>query len=418
MRYIWIVARHEIFATIRRRSFWIMSFVFPALMIGFSLFSGLEEDALNFGGGEAAAAEVRLPVVGIVDRSGLINQIPAGVPEGVFRPLADEAAAREALAAGTIDQYVVVPADFLEKGQLILYDENVTMIGAGSEHNLAAGGNLWMLGQLIAANLAGSDELAAAIQFPVPRTPESEVALRPPEETAAPEAEATARLVGQAVLYAFYFVLIIGNGFMLQSVTAEKENRTAEVLLVSVSSRQLMIGKVLGLSAVVLLQLVIWLGGAWLAFGRGASALNLAAFDIAPGIVVWAVLFLLLGFLLYGSIMAAGGALVPSAREGGQLNIVLILPLLVVLMMATELLENPNSTLSLVLCLVPFTAPAAVVTRMVVTEVPLWQTLLSLAILAVSAYAFMLLAARFFRAGNLLSQTAFSWRRLATGWRD
>jgi ABC-2 type transport system permease protein len=417
MRYIWIVARHEFFATIRRRSFWIMSLVFPALMIAFSLFSGMEDEELIFGGSEAAP-EARPPVVGIVDYSGLIDNIPAGMPEGLFRRLADEAMARQALAAGTLDQYVVFPADFLASGQLILKDENVTMVGAGSANNLAAGGNAWMLGQLIAANLAGSDALGAAIQFPVPRIPESEVALRPPEATLAPEAEATARLVGQAFLYAIYFVLIIGNGFMLQSVTAEKENRTAEVLLVSVSSRQLMIGKVLGLSAVVLLQLAIWLGGAWLAFGRGASALNLAAFHIAPEIVFWAVLFLLAGFLLYGSIMAAGGALVPSAREGGQLNIVLILPLIVVLMMAPELLENPNSTLSLVLSLVPFTAPAAVVTRMVVTDVPLWQTLLSLAALVVSAYAFMLLAARFFRAGNLLSQTAFSWRRLATGWRD
>jgi hypothetical protein len=57
------------------------------------------------------------------------------------------------------------------------------------------------------------------------------------------------------------------------------------------------------------------------------------------------------------------------------------------------------------------------VTRLAVAQIPLWQVLVSLAGLAVTAYLFVVLAGRFFRSGNLLSQESFNWRRLATGWR-
>ena len=95
----------------------------------------------------------------------------------------------------------------------------------------------------------------------------------------------------------------------------------------------------------------------------------------------------------------------------------LVLPLMPTLMFGTAFAEDPNGTISVVLSLFPFSAPSAMVTRMAVTEVPLWQIVLSLAGLALTAYLFVVLAGRFFRSDNLLSQESFNWRRLATGWR-
>ena len=95
----------------------------------------------------------------------------------------------------------------------------------------------------------------------------------------------------------------------------------------------------------------------------------------------------------------------------------LIIPLMPTLMFGTLFLQEPNSPLVLGLSLFPLSAPSAMVTRLAVAPVPLWQILVSLAGLALTAYLFVTLAARFFRAGNLLSETAFSWRRMATGWR-
>jgi ABC-2 type transport system permease protein len=80
-------------------------------------------------------------------------------------------------------------------------------------------------------------------------------------------------------------------------------------------------------------------------------------------------------------------------------------------------LEDPNGTLSVVLSLFPFSAPSAMVTRLAVAQVPLWQILVSLAGLALTAYLFLSLSVRFFRSSNLLSYDPFNLKRLATEWR-
>jgi ABC-2 type transport system permease protein len=87
------------------------------------------------------------------------------------------------------------------------------------------------------------------------------------------------------------------------------------------------------------------------------------------------------------------------------------------LMFGRTFAEDPNGMLAVVLSLFPLSAPSAMVTRLAVAPVPLWQILISLAGLALSAYLFIVLAGRFFRAGNLLSHDSFNWRRLATGWK-
>jgi ABC-2 type transport system permease protein len=210
----------------------------------------------------------------------------------------------------------------------------------------------------------------------------------------------------------------MSSNYLMRAVVNEKENRTVEVLLLSLPPRQMMVGKILAMSIVALLQAVIWVGGGLLILDRGADMLNVANFSFPPGFVVWAILFLILGYLLFASIMAAAGAIAPTAREGAQMIWLLIIPLMPTLMFGRELLAEPNGTLALVLSLFPLSAPSAMVTRLAVAPIPLWQILVSLAGLALTTYLFISLAARFFRAGNLLSQEAFQWKRLATAWRE
>ena len=146
--------------------------------------------------------------------------------------------------------------------------------------------------------------------------------------------------------------------------------------------------------------------------------LDVSGFAFPPGFVVWAFLFLALGFLLFASVMAAAGAIAPTAREGNQVTWLLMLPLMPTLMFGSLFAEEPNSLLVLVLSLFPFSAPSAMVTRLALGEVPLWQIIVSLAGLALTTYLMVMLAGRFFRANNLLSNTSFSLRRLATEWRQ
>jgi ABC-2 type transport system permease protein len=209
----------------------------------------------------------------------------------------------------------------------------------------------------------------------------------------------------------------MGSSYLLRSVTSEKENRTVEVLLLSVDPRQLMAGKILAMSMVMLIQVVILVTGSLLLISRGGALPSVAGFAFPPGFFLLAILFLVLGYLLFASAMIAAGAIAPNAREAAPMTWLLILPLLPTLMAGSLFAENPQSILTIALSLFPLSAPSAMVTRLAVGPVPTWQVVISLAGLAVTTYLFVLLAARFFQAGNLLSERSFNLKRLLTEWR-
>mgnify|MGYP006382889457 CR=1 FL=1 len=116
--------------------------------------------------------------------------------------------------------------------------------------------------------------------------------------------------------------------------------------------------------------------------------------------------------------LSSVGALAPNMREGSQFTFILILPLLLPIMFNSAFIEAPNGTLATVLSLFPLTSATAMPTRLVAGDVPAWPLLLSLALLVATAFAFILLAARFFRADTLLSDAALDWRRVRREWRN
>jgi ABC-2 type transport system permease protein len=211
-------------------------------------------------------------------------------------------------------------------------------------------------------------------------------------------------------MFLFFFSLTQSSGLMLASVSKEKETRTAEVLLLSLRARELMLGKVIGLGLVAALQLGIWAIGGVLTLGRGSS-IAVTGYSLSISFLGWAVLYFGFGYLVYASALAAVGVLAPSAREGAQFTFIVLLPLMIPLWLISAFVEEPNGILVTVLSLFPLTAPLAMVTRLVSGSVPMWQPVVGLLGLAVTAYLFVLLAARLFRADTLLSTTSLSLRR-------
>jgi len=423
MRNIWLVIKHEVVTMLNRPSFWIMTFLMPALLLAFQIYSAIQASDLELGSAEAdkteeTSAVSEMPVIGLVDEAGLIVEIPPELPPDLFLPYADEATARAALEADEIEQYVHIPADYVASGDVTVYDKNFQILLSGENMGASFGSaNEWMLAYLINLNLTGDAQLVSALRDPVPAAYAERHVVNPPVVTDE-SVRALAEIVSRVMPYMFYFILLVGSSYLLRSVAAEKENRTVEVLLLSLHPRELMTGKILGLSVVTLVQLGVWFGGGMLILNRGAALLDVSGFTFPPGFVVWAILFLALGFLLFASVMAAAGAIAPTAREGAQVTWLLVIPLLPTLMFGSLFAEEPDSPLVLVLSLFPFSAPSAMVTRLALGEVALWQVIISLAGLALATYLFIVLAGRFFRAGNLLSDAPFSWRRLATGWRE
>jgi ABC-2 type transport system permease protein len=407
MRNVWLVVRHEIVTTLRRRSFWIMTFLFPALIIGFSFGSQILaersfEDVRENGSTSGDAASVQ--AIGYVDEAGLMARLPQGVAPEMLRAFPDRAAAQAALKAGELRQYYFIPANFLETGELVLVEEKFTPF-----RSFESGGTD-LLTYIINYNLLQDESLAAVLLNPMPSVLGQRLA---PQEGASNLSGALSFWVPYATLFVFFFVITMSSGFMLQSVAKEKENRTVEVLLLSLRPRELMLGKVVGLGIVALLQMGLWAGASLLGLERGKQLVEAAAaFTLPPGFLVWGVLYFLLGYLLYASVLGAIGALAPSAREGAQFTFFVMLPLLIPLWLNSVFTQTPNGGLATFLSLFPLTAPTSMVTRLVTGGVPPWQPVVGLLVLAATTYLFVLLSARLFRADTLLSSASLQWRRI------
>jgi ABC-2 type transport system permease protein len=411
MRDIWLVIKHDVRVTLSKRSFWILTFLMPLFLLGLNAFVIIQESDTGGAASDSVPSgeqDVAPSITGLVDDAALTVQRPDSWPGTLFRSFVDEASARAALDSGEIDRYVHIPADYVTTGRVNVYDEEFHVLGDDNAYQAE-------LQYLMDYNLTGDGALVVALGNPVPGAQARFHALRPAPEDG--QSEAMGLVVASIMPYFYYFVLIMGGNYLLRSVVAEKENRTVEVLLLSLSPRDLMVGKILAMSVVMLIQLGVWAVGGFLILDRGADLMQVASFSFPQGFWLWASIFLVLGYLLYASVMAAAGAIAPNAREGNQVIWLVIIPLMPTLMFGRIFLEDPHGTLSVALSLFPLSAPSAMVTRLAVSQVPLWQVLVSLVGLALTTYLFVTLSSRFFRADNLISQESFNWRRLATGWR-
>ena len=207
----------------------------------------------------------------------------------------------------------------------------------------------------------------------------------------------------------FYIVIMASASLMLNSISKEKENRVMEILITSIKPNQLLAGKVLGLGLVGLLQTGVWLSSAYFLMRMGGKTLNIPPnFQLSPQILFWGITFFILGYLIYATLMAGTGALVPNLKEASQATFLMIIPLLIPLLLISLIVEQPHATLPVILSLIPFTAPSTIMTRMVVTQVPVWQILTSIGLTILTIILLVRSVAGMFRAQLLLTGKKFS----------
>jgi ABC-2 type transport system permease protein len=213
------------------------------------------------------------------------------------------------------------------------------------------------------------------------------------------------------ITFLFYIVILTSSTLLLNTISNEKQNRVMEILMTSVTPRQLLTGKIIALGLVGLLQTVVWLGSGLLMLRFSGSAFALSsAFQLPVSVLAWGILFFIFGYALYASLMAGIGALVPNLREASQLTTIVILPMIIPLMFISALINTPDSPISVFFSLFPFTSPVGMMTRLSATNVPLWQTGLSILLLAATAVILVRASAGLFRAQNLLSGKSVSTR--------
>jgi ABC-2 type transport system permease protein len=202
------------------------------------------------------------------------------------------------------------------------------------------------------------------------------------------------------LIFAVIFMISIffASGFLFQSVTEEKENRLIEILLSSVSSWQLLVGKILGLGLAGLLQVAVWLVTVFIFSELAPSIIPaLSAMQIPVSLIGWALVYFILGYLLFAAIYAGVGSIGSSAKESQSWSTIFVLPAILPYYFSYFIVTQPESVLSRVLSLFPLTSPMAVMMRLPAGTIPAWELALSLVILAGSVVLAIWLASRIFR---------------------
>lgn len=212
----------------------------------------------------------------------------------------------------------------------------------------------------------------------------------------------------------YMFILIYGQ-MVMNSIIEEKNNRVLELVVSSVNPKSLMLGKILGIGAVAITQILIWgvliaVASLGLAPFIQGSGMDMADPDIAaivgqfadPGylvsLFVYMLLFFIGGYLFYSSIYAAIASAVDNIQDAGQLSSVATMPVIIAIVASMSVISNPGSTLAVWLGIIPFTSPMCMMARLPF-GVPFWQTAVSLVVLYASFMFLIWLCAKIYRVG-------------------
>ena len=404
-----LVSRYEFGTIVRKPGFIILAFGLP--LLGVLILAAIGMTRSDTAAGNGVDQEQQLQPEGYVDQSGLIEVVPEDLPQGILIALRDEKEANNALSDGRVTGYYIIPSNYIETG-------NLTYVHP-SRNPLASESQDWIMRQTLLLNLVGGDSaLMDRVWNPVDLRRIDLSAVEPGAETdclrpgADCESNYLITLLPTLVLVFFLISLTNGSALLIRSVSGEKQNRAIEILASSVSPMQLMAGKIIGLGAATLLGFVSWVlaAAAALRFSE-ALAYFPAGFSVPISLVPWALAFFLLGFALFGSMMAGIGALVPNIKETTQASWLVIGPMILGYMVAIFGVDAPHSMLMTLLSLFPMTSPLVMIQRLTIGGVPTWQLAASTVLLILAIMCAVRAAARLFRAHYLLSGQSFSMKR-------
>jgi len=334
--------------------------------------------------------------VGYVDYSGILDQSKqiAEQKTSIFDkplellPYSDETVAEVALKNGEIQAYYVLNEKYLETGEGKL----IAIEAPGEEVS-----NQFF--KFLKRNLLSSIDPLIAER--VIKGADIEIQASTDERTLSNE---NFLVVVLPFLAGFLFLIAvnISGGYLLQAVVEEKENRTMEIVVTSISPTQLMTGKVIGNLSVGLTQLIIWIIFGVIGVGFVMNAFpNLSSTQIDANFLLIVVMTFIPAFVMISAMMAALGATTTDLKEAQQVSGLFTLPIAIPFWFMGLLMENPNSPFSIFLSIFPFTAPISLPLRVAFSNVPFWQSSLTIALLVALAIFSLWLAGRAFRLGML-----------------
>ena len=360
--------------------------------------------------------------IAVIDETGVLFDEFSQRVSGQYTTVLSEEPAdslRASVLNGTYNGYLFIPKSILaEEGEAEFYSvEGGGLSGASRlESGLTRSLEEYRLDEY-----GASEEIRDILSASVPLR-----SIKISESGEEEDSAAFYSVLGYIMGFIIYMAMFIYGAYVIQGVLEEKTTRVIEVMVSSVRPFQMLMGKVLGIGAVGIVQMITWsvlmlimivFSGSLIALFLNPADLNLpvdasqeellSAVDISipsisPGVFVWFVLFFIGGYLLYASLFAAVSSAVEQQQDAQGLLMPIYMLIIIPIMFIVFFVESPNSGLATTLSMIPFFSPILMVVRIAVTEVPLWQTLLSYVLLLATFIGSMWLSSRIYRIGILM----------------
>lgn len=398
MKKIWLVFKYEYTRHVMRKRF-IMALLSMPLMIGIMMGISIA----------ASLTSINRNPVGYIDQSGLFAQLPTPPPSSgwfdiqvKFIPYTSVAQADEDLKSEKIQAYYVIQSDYLQTANARL---------------------VYRVAPASSIQREFTDQIRQALLVSQPKAVVDR--LTEGSHLTVVSADGTRRLgendwFNVVILFAagilFIIVVFTSSGYLMQALVEEKENRTMEIVLTSVSPDELMAGKILGNLSVGLTQLGVWVICIVLAILIGRNSLDwMRTIQISSSTVIIFFVTMVPSFVMVAALMAMLGASFTEAREAQQWSSFITLPVVAPYWLATPIIMNPNGSLAVALSLFPLTAPVTISMRTAISVIPVWQVALSSVLLILFAIGAIWLAARTFRLGMVRYGKRVSFKEIFSG---
>lgn len=377
------VARYEIRKTIRRKAFLFLTIVVPLLLVVAAFVAMPMLPGILGGLGGVVGAEDR--EIGYVDSLGFLE------PRGGILEFPDEESARQALEQENISSYFIMSENYPE-------DSNITLYTMGTlEFNEPWDEISWFLRTGLMEHWGIPEEQAERIIQPFNARVDK-------LDSGGAIGSSAGGPLEFILPYGFAMLLLLtimmSSGYLMQGIGEEKENRTGELLLSSISADQLLRGKIIGYGSLGVLQAVMYAVAGVLVVSLSPLAVFFAGLQLT-GILGIGLIYFLMGYALFASSIAATASISSSAKEAHQTSMLFTMLAVIPIALISVIVMDPNSVLAQTLTYIPYTSPFVMMMRMSLTTVPLLELAASIIILAASIFLASKLAGKIFRMGML-----------------
>ncbi len=434
MKKVWIIVTREYLTRVRNKTFLMSTFLFPLVMVLFFV-----------GSAYLGAKSIQQNKIAVQDQSGRYKQQLSntnttffGYPEQVSQSNYKELGYEGLLVIYSSDQstpdsirlysyqQMGLSTDETIKSQIQKVNEDILLLERG-------------LNRLVLDSIRKASERFDLVNYRSYKVSGSELK---------EDNKSLAYAIGFASGIIIYITLFVYGASVMRGVMEEKTNRIAEVIVSSVKPFQLMLGKIIGIAAVGLTQLLLWIGVLVLLSSLSSiflpqellqhtqqtnetmpsivqsQAMALKAAEVRnivlsanwPLIIACFLFYFMGGYLFYAALFAAVGSVVnEDPQEAQSLMLPITLPIILGFVMMTSSIENPTGDIAFWGSILPFTAPIVMMARIpsgVPESVPYWQLALSMTLLIGGFLFTTWLSGKIYRTGILMYGKRVTWKEM------